>query len=224
MGGSTRLSGHWPVSWIMTYQVEVIDLAKLPPGNKVLTQQEQVYYDTLRVPKRRTEWLGGRFALKRLLSKTEQVDVKQVEILPTVDGKPMVTVGGKTYAGAFSITHSHGFAVAALDTQADYIGIDLEKVEHRIDAWKTGFFHPDELTGSGDEFLTALWTQKEAVVKLLGTGLSINSFDVRCVQGKVQFYGAALEVYHQLGCPQISLSTTSLLPGFMFSVAQGQFS
>ena len=131
-------------------------------------------------------------------------------------------MGGKTYVGAFSITHSHGFAVAALDTQADYIGIDLEKIEHRIESWKTGFFHPDELTGSGDEFLTALWTQKEAVVKLLGTGLSINSFDVRCVNGQAQFYGPALEVFNGLGSPKITITTSALLPGFLFSVAVGK--
>ena len=201
-------------------QIEVVDLT-LPLSTSVLSPKEQAHYQTLRVPKRRAEWLGGRVALKRLVSKTEQVDLKQVEILPTGEGKPVVTVGGKTYSGAFSITHSHGYAVAALDTQADYIGIDLEKVEPRIEAWKTGFFHPDELTGTGDEFLTALWTQKEAVVKLLGTGLSVNSFDVRCVNGQVQFYGAALEIFNRLGNPEITISTSTLLPGFLFSVAVG---
>ena len=106
---------------------------------------------------------------------------------------------------------------------ADYLGIDLEKIEHRLDAWKEGFFHPDELTGAGDEFLTALWTQKEAVVKLLGTGLSVNSFDVRCVNGEVQFLGPALEIFNRLGRPEITLSTSStLLPGFQFSQAVGK--
>lgn len=200
-------------------QIEVVNLEQLPPSREVLTEQEQSFYQTLRVPKRRTEWLGGRLALKRLVAKAEHIHLTQVEILPQPEGKPGVCVCGQNWPGAFSISHSHGFAVAALDTQADYIGIDLEKIEHRIEAWKTGFFHPEELTGTGDEFLTALWTQKEAVVKLLGTGLSINSFDVRCVNGQVQFYGPALEIYKRLGGPKITLATSELIAGFKFSVA-----
>ena len=205
----------------MTVQIEVVDLCKLPPNQAVLTPSEQAYYKTLRVPKRQTEWLGGRVALKKLVAAVKQVDLKQVEILPSPEGKPTVTVESVTWPGVFSITHSHGFAVAAISQKGNYLGIDLEKIEHRIEAWKTGFFHPDELTGDGDEFLTSLWTQKEAVVKLLGTGLSINSFDVRCVNRRVQFYGQALEIYQQLGAPQITLTTSALLPGFMFSVAAG---
>ena len=207
----------------MTLQIEVIDLTKLPSEQEVLTQAEQAYYQTLRVPKRRTEWLGGRFALKKLVATVEKVDLTHVEILPSPEGKPLVITNGEKWSGAFSITHSHGFAVAAISQTVAYLGIDLEKIEHRIEAWKTGFFHPDELTGAGDEFLTALWTQKEAVVKLLGTGLSINSFDVRCVNGSVQFYGPALEIYERLGSPKISLETSALFPGFMFTVAQGTF-
>ena len=206
----------------MSVQIKVVDLQTLPPCQEVLTQAEEAYYQTLRVPKRRTEWLGGRVALKRLIKVAEGVDFQAVEVLPSNDGKPALCVCGKPWRGAFSITHSRGFAVAAISKTADFLGIDLEKTEHRSDAWKTGFFHPDELTDTSDEFLTALWTQKEAVVKLLGTGLTLNSFDVRCVQGAVRFYGAAQEVYERLGAPQITLATTSaLLPGFQFSQALG---
>ena len=89
--------------------------------------------------------------------------------------------------------------------------------------WKQDFFHPTELTDDSDEFLTKLWTQKEAVVKLLGTGLAINSFDVRCVEGKPQFFGRALQIYQSLGSPRITLTTLpTLLAGFQFSVALGK--
>ena len=206
----------------MRVQIEVVDLQTLPPERDVLTPAEQTFYETLRFPKRRTEWFGGRVALKRLVAAHEKIALNQVEILPAPEGKPTVTVVGKKWSGAFSITHSHGFAVAAISQSAKYLGIDLEKTAPRINAWKTDFFHPDELTGEGDEFLTALWTQKEAVVKLLGTGLSLKSFDVRCVNGHVQFYGRALEIYEQLGRPDIRLTTSARLPGFMFSVAVGR--
>ena len=204
----------------MTYQLEVVDFAHLPPDEAILSPREQAFYKTLRFPKRRSEWLGGRCALKRLVSaETAGHVLTEIEILAQSSGKPQLLVNNKPVPWAFSLTHSHGFAVAALSTKARFLGIDLEKIEHRMEAWKTDFFHPSELTQEGDEFLTALWTQKEALVKLLGTGLTLNSFDVRCVKGKPQFYGEALRVYKQLGSPAIVLRTSALLPGFQFSVA-----
>ncbi len=222
MGGNPWLPSDWTLNTHgnMAYQIEEVDLQVLPPSTQLLSKREEQFYETLRVAKRKSEFLGGRLALKRLLAVQEQIEnLQDIEILPQPSGKPQVVVKEKIFSGAFSITHSHGFAVAAVSRDAVLLGIDLEKIEHRIEAWKTGFFHPDELTGAGDEFLTALWTQKEAVVKLLGTGLMLNSFDVRCVNGDVQFYGRAREIYEELGAPAIQLETSSLLPGFMFSVA-----
>ncbi len=207
----------------MDYLVEVIDLTTLPPAQDVLSEREQAYYDTLKLPKRRTEWLGGRIALKKVITQCTPYAFKQIEVLPQEkSGKPELVLEEKSPNLPFSITHSHGYAVAAAAPQARYIGIDLEKVAHRINAWKQDFFHPSELTEDTDTFLTALWTQKESVVKLLGTGLTLNSFEIRCVGGNVQFFGRAQEIYNQLGCPSITLSTTTLIPGFQFSVAIGK--
>lgn len=207
----------------MPVQIKRIDLTQLPPSNDFLSAREQVFLSALKLPKRRKEWLGGRFALKMLVSGAQNVPLAQVELLPHGNsGKPLLSVLGKPCTLPFSITHSHGFAVAAIAPQDKFIGIDLEKIAPRIDAWKESFFHPDELTGAGDAFLTALWTQKEAAVKLLGTGLAVNSFDVRCVGGEVSFYGRALEIYREMGSPKISLSTEFKPEGFAFSVAVGK--
>lgn len=204
----------------MPYQVEAVDLSSLPPADGILSQRERAFFETLRFPKRRTEWLGGRFALKKLVAQACGVqDLSQIEVLPQPSGKPVLLVGGTPAKLAFSITHSRGYAVAAVSAQEDFLGIDLEKIEHRIDAWANDFFHPSELTRRTDAFLTALWTQKEALVKLLGTGLSLNSYDVRCLDGKPQFFGPALEVYNSLGCGEVFVQTRELLPGFMFSAA-----
>ena len=207
----------------MNFELKVVDLAQLPPGETFLSQREQAFFNTLKLPKRRKEWLGGRFALKTLVAAHTGAALCEVEVLPQEDsGKPLLQVRGEINPLPFSITHSNGYAVAAITAIAHYIGIDLEKIAPRIDAWKKDFFHPSELTGEGDEFLTALWTQKEAATKLLGTGLTLKSFDVRCIDGRVEFYGRALEKYEQLGCPAVTMQTSSLLPGFAFSVAIGK--
>ena len=205
----------------MTYQLEVVNLQNLPPALSVLSERENAFFQTLKLPKRKAEWLGGRVALKRLISAYAHVHLQTVEVLPQAQsGKPQLLIGGKQSLLPFSITHSQGFAVAALAPHAKFLGIDLEKISPRINAWKQDFFHPTELTGEGDAFLTKLWTQKEAVVKLLGTGLAINSFDVRCVNGTPQFFNRALQIYESLGSPHIVLtSLPDLLPQFQFSVA-----
>jgi len=204
----------------MTYQLEVVDLQNLPPALSVLSERENAFFQTLKLPKRKTEWLGGRVALKRLISAYEHVPLNTVEVMPQAQsGKPQLLLDGKQSTLPFSITHSQGFAVAALAPTHKYIGIDLEKISPRMNAWKTDFFHPTELTGEGDAFLTKLWTQKEAVVKLLGTGLTLNSFDVRCINDTVQFFNRALQIYESVGSPAITLQTRPLLQGFAFSVA-----
>ncbi|MBQ3667130.1 MAG: 4'-phosphopantetheinyl transferase superfamily protein [Elusimicrobiaceae bacterium] len=206
----------------MAYQLEVVDLQTLPPATSVLSERENAFFQTLKLPKRKTEWLGGRLALKRVVSAHVRLPIQAIEILPHAEnGKPQLLIGGERSMLPFSITHSNGYAVAAIAPQAQYIGIDLEKIAPRINAWKTDFFHPTELTGEGDEFLTTLWTQKEAIVKLLGTGLAINSFEVRCVNGTPQFFGRALQIYQSLGSPAITLESPSLLEGFSFTVAIG---
>lgn len=204
----------------MPYQLKVVDLSGLPPADGILSGRERAFYETLRFPKRRTEWLGGRFALKQLVrERLIGTELAEVEVLPHESGKPVLLVGGEPCNLAFSITHSRGFAAAAVSATHEFLGIDLEKTEHRIDAWANGFFHPSELTARDDAFLTGLWTQKEALVKLLGTGLSLSSYDVRCADGRPQFFGPALDVYNKLGAPEICVETRELLPGFMFSAA-----
>ncbi len=206
----------------MSCQIKEVDLNSLPPADEILSEREQAFFQTLRFPKRRVEWLGGRFALKELVRGVSQAAWKEIELLPGSTGKPILQIRGEKSPLAFSITHSSGWAAAAVSEDTPFLGIDLEKIEHRIDAWAKDFFHPSELTGTGDAFLTALWTQKEAVVKLLGTGLSLNSYDVRCINGKPFFFGAALEAYTRIGSPSITLQTGERIPGFMFTAACGQ--
>ncbi len=204
----------------MAYQQVVVDLTSLPPTQTVLNAAELAFYQTLKLPKRKTEWLGGRFALKQLLSAYLGRALTDFTVLvPGGIGKPTVLLDAQPLSIAFSLTHSNGYAVAAIAPHAKYLGIDLEKITPRMHAWKTDFFHPSELTREDDKFLTALWTQKEAVVKLLGSGLTLNSYDVRIINNTPHFLGRAQEIYAALGSPPITLQTCALIPGFIFSVA-----
>ena len=150
----------------MSCQIKAVDLNRLPPADEILSQQEAAFFQTLRFPKRRVEWLGGRFALKELVRACSGISYREIEVLPHPSGKPVLRVKGEESPLAFSIT-------------------------------------------------------KEAVVKVLGTGLSLNSYDVRCINGQVSFFGAALAAYTRLGSPALTLQTDERLAGFMFTLAHG---
>ena len=76
----------------------------------------------------------------------------------------------------FSLSHSHGYAAAAI-SDSSRIGIDLEtaKIPHEKAAkLAKRFFTEDEkqaIEADPDSFLR-LWTKKEAYTKMLGTPLS----------------------------------------------------
>lgn len=227
----------------MSYKTQFIQIKDLPPADSFLSAHESAYLQTLRAAKRKEDWLGGRFALKVLLARESGLlpvcslpkegeftspemssaalaVLKNIDIVKLPSGAPQVFIGSVPDARRVSISHSNGWAVAAVSQPGSFLGIDLEMVAHRIDAWAKDFFHPTELAGGrGDEFLTALWTKKEAIVKLLGQGLALNSFEVREVAGKVELSGRALEVYQQLGKPDITLFTRPVLDKFICSVA-----
>lgn len=207
----------------MAFRIELIELVNLPPAGEFLSARERTFFETFKFPKRLNEWAGGRLALKRLASaETGLPDLKQIEVLPQESGKPLLLAEGKPVPFAYSITHGNGYAAAAVSREDRFLGIDLEKTEPRIAAWADSFFHPSELTSRDDEFLTLLWTQKEALVKLLGTGLSLNSFDVRVVAGEAEFYGRARKIYEELGRPRVSLQKLTAPRGFVLSAALGR--
>ena len=72
-----------------------------------------------------------------------------------------------------------------------------------------------ELTASAEE-LTRLWTAKEAVLKLLGLGLSVDMRSVRPrADGTVELLGKALEKWKELGLSSIQIYSARYHDCFM---------
>lgn len=231
----------------MYYQTQFVELKNLPPADCFLSAAESEYLLTLKAAKRKTDWLGGRFALKVLLARihglvlcelplaaqTDFLDIslltgrsfdilQQIETLKLPSGAPQAFVNGVLEARHISITHSNGVAVAACAAEGFFLGIDLEKIEPRSAAWADTFFTDAERLDSSDSQLTRVWTQKEAVVKLLGTGLSLSTQEIELGGGKVVLLGRAEQVWKELNCPEIKLDSRLVLDGFMFTVAYTQ--
>ena len=202
----------------MGYKLKIVELDKLPKAEDFLTERELKTYNDFKVEKRRREWLGGRYALKKLASGLFIFDMQHIEVRPKSSGQPALGVPGGTHLPV-SITHSGDYAAAAIAVSGMSIGVDLEAVEPRSNAWAKQCFDDAEISSFAPVFLTELWAKKEAVLKFFGVGLSFDTKDVRFINGRLQFYGKALDLWAKLGSPNIKVDVKDLDGGYKLAVA-----
>ncbi len=154
-----------------------------------LSPQEEEKYSTLKVDKRRREWLAGRYLLKKLLQ-TTYTDVKQrplneIIIIRDESGAPVATVSGNPITGVITLSHSQGMLFAAYSPSEELLpGVDVEKVEPRDPAFLEDFFTHQERVliysnpGKDQLIISLIWSAKEAVMKSLRLGMQVVARDV----------------------------------------------
>ena len=180
--------------------LNIVNSATLPDPAVFLSSTEIKKYNSFKVPKRRTDWLGGRYAAKTLLTSIALREAPvSIEISYDDFGRP------RAAGQLISISHSNGWAVAAIKAGGgDFIGVDIEAIEERSEAWRSDYFTPGELKEGGPSEATKTWTVKEAALKALGLGLKADLRDARVINGALSFHGAALERHRALGVPVLS--------------------
>jgi phosphopantetheinyl transferase len=163
-----------------------------------LSASEQRTYDTLRFPKRREEWLLGRWTAKQLLRRSlesyQGLSLSAISVRADPDGAPYLSVQGEgRLPASLSISHRAGRAVCALSPAlSPSIGVDLERVEPRPRAFVEDFFTAQEAARvwacapeRRDTLVTTIWSAKEAVLKAFREGLRVDTrtVEVRHVAG-----------------------------------------
>ena len=161
-------------------------LAQGQTGPDLLSPREEKLLAGLGHVPRRRKWLMGRAAAKRLVGDMlgeGRVPDDRISVLNQPSGEPFVLIEGKGGWGrAISISHRSevGMAAAPLDESAR-IGADVETVEPRDPALVRQFYTDGEaqvVEAAGndrDEIVSRIWSAKEAVLKLLGLGLRIDT-------------------------------------------------
>jgi phosphopantetheinyl transferase len=150
----------------------------------MLNQAERdFWYNLPEKGNRRTDWLLGRIATKDAIRQWCDQNYQlafapvDIEIFPNSEGKPIVKCPELEQRGILpqvSISHSHGYVIAAVVPPNTQIGIDLQRFSD--DSLKIAFA-PQELAllpNQNPESLTILWAAKKAVSKAYGTGLQGN--------------------------------------------------
>lgn len=165
------------------------------PAYDYLTDAELARFQKLKVTKRRTDWLLGRWTAKRLLQTVlwhkdgVTLPLDMIAISNDADGVPNCRLPIANCQLSISISHAHGRAfVAAIEKPHAPIGADMELIRPRPAGFADAYFTSAELAlgqGLGDEeraiWETAVWSAKEAVLKALHLGLSVDTRAVSCL-------------------------------------------
>lgn len=172
----------------------------------VLHPDEQIKLANLRTEKRQRDWLLGRWTAKQLIQEVVRQQTGQELTLPEIEvrngrrGDPIVNgqlsmVNGQPQETdlnslvTLSISHAHGHAFCAVVERPSWpIGADLEWIERRSEAFVADYFTAAEreLVGQAagemrDVLVTAVWSAKEAVLKALHLGLTVDTRYVECM-------------------------------------------
>lgn len=145
-----------------------------------LSEKESIYFETLKINKRKQSYLLGRMAAKRSLGVLMDItDYQSIEIGYGIFQFPVVR-HPYFHNVQVSISHCDNIGIGLAFFEEHPMGIDIEKIDaSRIDAFKT-YIDEEELSLFIDcdlsiiEICTVIWTIKESLSKILKTGLMID--------------------------------------------------
>ncbi len=183
------------IDWLVQTEADLPAL----PAEAWLSPTEQVRLAGLRVAKRRHDWLLGRWTAKRLVQicfarerGADVPDLALIEIVPAPDGAPELRLHGLPVSPdpqrTLTISHSAGRAFCALGPPGVALGADIELVTPHPASFCEQYLTlveqdliratPSALHAS---LITAIWSAKEALLKALRVGLTVDTRMVECL-------------------------------------------
>jgi 4'-phosphopantetheinyl transferase len=157
--------------------VHVVDPAGIADSG-VLTATEREVAGRFRFEKDAVHWRACRTALRVILGRALDRAPGELVLETGEFGKPALAAphGGLH----FNLSHCRNLALVALCAEVP-VGIDIEPADRgsSLLGCEASFCHPEEISGlPTDEdrrgaALLDLWTRKEALLKALGTGMSL---------------------------------------------------
>ena len=195
------------IDWLVQSTAAHPALARGLPPDGLLSESELRRFESLRTEKRRRDWLLGRWTAKQLLRAYVErrtnvlVPLNMLVVESDPDGAPrpvadcrlQIANCGFNLQSAIcnlqlSISHCDGLALCAIsDGPGVHIGADIEKIERRAPGFAEDFFTPEELMqlravalDRRDIVTTLIWSAKEAALKALRLGLTVDTRAVAC--------------------------------------------
>lgn len=172
------------------------NVTDLPEGQDWLAPGEIDRLASLRFPKRRNDWILGRWTAKRAIRSylaatgRKAPEFAALEIRSAPDGAPEALISGRRAPVSLALSHSGKAALCAVCAPGCTPGCDLEEDAPRDEALARDYFCVeekalvDEAPPEERSFMTTLiWSAKESALKCLREGLRR---DTRSVQVEIQ--------------------------------------
>lgn len=193
-------AGPSGVRWLVASAAIDPDLAAGIPPRQMLAAEEEARLASLSVAKRRRDWLLGRATAKALLQNWlahhhgAAPFASSIVIETEPNGAPYARLtAAERLPVSLSISHCNGHAFCALISApfgVPVVGADIEKIEPRAWAFVEDYFTPWEIDqvcrapdAERDALITAIWSVKEAVLKAVQRGLTVDTRAVDCDLG-----------------------------------------
>jgi len=162
-----------------------LDAAPDPAALAALSPAERQRADRFVFPRDGARFVAAHAALRQLLAAQTGIPAARLEFVEGDTGKPALT-GPAGAEGSevlhFNLSHSQGLALVAVSRGAE-VGVDVELERAMPDAMELAgrCFSPQETAdlraappAARDRAFLVGWTRKEACIKALGLGLSVD--------------------------------------------------
>jgi 4'-phosphopantetheinyl transferase len=189
--------------------------ANVPTGEAWLNTSEINHLRSMRFPKRRADWLLGRWTAKNAFAlfldiSSDLQALRDIEIHPALSGAPEVFLKNQPANVTISLSHRAGVAACALAPYGALLGCDLETIEPHGDAFATDYFSAEEqaFVAEADvadrlRLLALHWSGKESALKAMRQGLRLDTRSVIVsFPGRVNQENSA-----QRACPSVPTSS-----------------
>jgi 4'-phosphopantetheinyl transferase len=163
---------------------------EVPTTSEWLSPHEIRHLDSIRFTKRRREYLTRRWTAKRAIAAVLELDdaaFARIEVRHRETGAPYVQIDDRMAPVDISMSDRAGWAVCLVGppgtTANGTLGIDLEVVESRSEAFVADFFTEAERAfvdhlptiEQRDEAANLIWSAKEAALKVQQVGLRVDT-------------------------------------------------
>jgi 4'-phosphopantetheinyl transferase len=206
------------INWLIQSTAGHPALARGIAPAGLLSEPEQQRLVELKTMKRRSDWLIGRWTAKHLIQSyiERQTGVPPLlhwlTVMNDPDGAPHIIADCRLQIAdcdvnlqsaicnlQLSISHCDGHAFCALsDTCGTQIGVDIERIEPRAETFAQDYFTAHELDQlraappeNRDTLVTLIWSAKEAALKALRLGLTVDTRKVSCTVAPMPQAGVA---------------------------------
>ncbi len=203
----------------LTLYFLIQSLSDLPDDDRWLAPDERLRAAGFRFPKRRNEWLLGRWTAKRalrsflILHGQSALDLACLEIRSAPDGAPEAFQGTGPAPVSLALSHSDGQGFCVIAPPGVEVGCDIEAMLRRDLKFLDDYFVDEERSlvaqapaEARSQLATLIWSAKESALKCLREGLrrdtrsvhvhlgeegksGWNAMTVQCLQSSRVFHG-----------------------------------